>query len=370
MYWLKSISIRDHFCAPDFDVDLVADGATEPRHLVLTGPNGSGKTTILDAITQKLKRYDFPKETDNQKLSGEGPTIATVHWYERPTRDDWTEGSFLLTGLSHKRTLNVVQPTGPTTMSHSAAKEEAHLSPQLLQFLVNQQVQARLAKEDEPEASQAIFAWFATLEEGLASLFGLPSLTLRFDRHTYSILFVEKDGREYTFDQLPSGFASALGMLAELILRVDARGLERGHPSGVVIIDEIDAFLHPALQERIMPFLTSMFPRIQFLIATHSPAVATSMRNATVVALASGYSFDAQDLVGTPYGQLLTTLFGIPTDVDLETTKELEHLKRLTEQSTRSDSEEQEYRDLALRLQRTNNPVALEAYTRILMQDG
>lgn len=42
---------------------------------------------------------------------------------------------------------------------------------------------------------------------------------------------------------------------------------------GVVLIDEIDAHLHVSWQRRIGPWLTARFPRVQFLVTTHSPFI-------------------------------------------------------------------------------------------------
>ena len=43
---------------------------------------------------------------------------------------------------------------------------------------------------------------------------------------------------------------------------------------GVVIIDEVEAHLHPTWQREIPYWLKAHFPRIQFLVSTHSPLVA------------------------------------------------------------------------------------------------
>jgi predicted ATPase len=52
--------------------------------------------------------------------------------------------------------------------------------------------------------------------------------------------------------------------------------------SAIVMIDEIETHLHVELQKQILPFLTQMFPNIQFIVATHSPFVITSLENAVV----------------------------------------------------------------------------------------
>ena len=41
--------------------------------------------------------------------------------------------------------------------------------------------------------------------------------------------------------------------------------------TGIVIVDEIDAHLHTQLQYEILPELISLFPKVQFIITTHSP---------------------------------------------------------------------------------------------------
>ena len=41
--------------------------------------------------------------------------------------------------------------------------------------------------------------------------------------------------------------------------------------SGIVLIDEIDLHLHIEFQKEILPLLLKIFPKIQFIITTHSP---------------------------------------------------------------------------------------------------
>ena len=46
---------------------------------------------------------------------------------------------------------------------------------------------------------------------------------------------------------------------------------------GVVMIDEIETHLHPKWQREILPILTTIFPNIQFFVATHSPQIVASV---------------------------------------------------------------------------------------------
>ncbi|UZD94788.1 AAA family ATPase [Pseudomonas corrugata] len=46
---------------------------------------------------------------------------------------------------------------------------------------------------------------------------------------------------------------------------------------GIVLIDEIDLHLHPAWQQRVLAALRLAFPKIQFIVSTHSPQVLTTV---------------------------------------------------------------------------------------------
>lgn len=51
---------------------------------------------------------------------------------------------------------------------------------------------------------------------------------------------------------------------------------------GIVLIDEIETHLHLELQKEILPFLTKLYPNIQFIVSTHSPFILSSVDNAVV----------------------------------------------------------------------------------------
>ena len=46
---------------------------------------------------------------------------------------------------------------------------------------------------------------------------------------------------------------------------------------GIVLIDEIELHLHPSWQQQILPTLQKIFPKIQFIVTTHSPQVVSSV---------------------------------------------------------------------------------------------
>lgn len=158
--------------------------------------------------------------------------------------------------------------------------------------------------------------------------------------------------------------------MAEVLLRLREEQLstESGafaSPEGVVIIDELETHLHPALQERLLPFLVRAFPRVQFVVSTHSPAVICSVDRALIWDLQSHEGIPSEELRGTPYGDLMKIQFGIETDIDLESTRQLKRLKELRDTPNRSAEEAQEYERLAGRLRKTSHALALEVWTQL-----
>ena len=80
------------------------------------------------------------------------------------------------------------------------------------------------------------------------------------------------------FEQLSDGQRNMLGMVADMAYRASTLNPHLGadaaaNTPGVVLIDEVDLHLHPAWQRRVLTDLTRAFPRIQFVVTTHSPQV-------------------------------------------------------------------------------------------------
>lgn len=76
---------------------------------------------------------------------------------------------------------------------------------------------------------------------------------------------------------LSDGFRSVLALAGDLVWRLIEAfpySLNPLEEEGVVLIDELDIHLHPAWQRTIAGILREIFPRIQFIMATHSPIVA------------------------------------------------------------------------------------------------
>lgn len=82
--------------------------------------------------------------------------------------------------------------------------------------------------------------------------------------------------------QLSDGIRNIVALTADIAYRCVKLNPHLGllacqDSAGVVLIDEVDMHLHPAWQQTVIPDLLSAFPRLQFIVTTHSPQVITSV---------------------------------------------------------------------------------------------
>ena len=222
-----------------------------------------------------------------------------------------------------------------------------------------------LARRDPAEAERDRGLVHA-LRRSPPAAHGRSSLRVEFDERAYNFHFHRRDGYVFDLNTLADGHSAALSILAELLLRVEAVQRARGdytfEPSGVVVVDEIETHLHLALQEQILPFFTELFPRLQFVIATHSPAVIASIPGAVVCDLDTREQALSDHYRGIPYGILMKEHFGISSDIDLDSTRKLLRLRELRALPARSAKDERDLRALAAELTQRSPVLATEVW--------
>lgn len=86
---------------------------------------------------------------------------------------------------------------------------------------------------------------------------------------------------------LSDGVRAMISLAADLALRcVRLNGYLGEHApeksQGIVLIDEVDLHLHPAWQQRVVHALKQAFPKIQFIVSSHSPQVLSTVKSETI----------------------------------------------------------------------------------------
>lgn len=119
--------------------------------------------------------------------------------------------------------------------------------------------------------------------------------------------------------QLSDGYKIVLVLVLDLVSRIlEANaGIPEITPEqllnaeGVVLIDEVDLHLHPSWQQRILGDLRRTFPRLQFIVSTHSPQVVSSVPKECIRIIDEGeiIPFDSQTQ-GVESQDILAQIFG------------------------------------------------------------
>lgn len=110
----------------------------------------------------------------------------------------------------------------------------------------------------------------------------LPS-SLGFQRINVQVpdVLLDTSSGEFSFDAASGGVAAIIDLSWQIYM------YSLIAPDGfVVVIDEPEAHLHPALSQRLLPDLLKAFPAAQFVVATHSPFIVTSVPDSNVYVLA------------------------------------------------------------------------------------
>ena len=89
-----------------------------------------------------------------------------------------------------------------------------------------------------------------------------------------------KDGQNPTFEKLPAGYKRIFYIALDIAYRSYILN-GTTDSEGIVVIDEIDLHLNPALEQVILQCFQETFPNIQFIVSTHSPLVLTDIDTVT-----------------------------------------------------------------------------------------
>lgn len=208
--------------------------------------------------------------------------------------------------------------------------------------------------ENKPDAAQMLDCMLCFINQSDL----LPHGVRLKEVSSAGVMFVDGNNAMVNVTQLSDGFRSILSMTFELIRQLVRcygqdrvlRHLKADKPfidlPGVVLIDEIDAHLHPTWQTRIGKWFTRVFPAMQFIVTTHSPLVCRACDNGTIWRLASpGSDRPSGQVIGHEKDQLVfgsildaygTELFGEGIERSNEGHEKMRRLAELNIRSIRN----------------------------------
>lgn len=334
--YLSKLVLKDIRGFENLAFDLQRPDGTYAGWTVFTGDNGSGKSTLLKAIAIALTGKDTARalQPSFHRWIREGQDEAAVEIGILPVASDdsFTEGGrvtekpflarIVFKNGQKEPSIEAVNPTGVARKNYSTPQrtiwsQDAKgwfscgygpfrrvfgASPEAMRQMVAPATERFVTMFQEAASLAEVDQWLRALshrsleersgaKEQLALILEvlrdeLMPNEITVDRIDSDGLWLkDRNGLELSWSEMSDGYRAALALLADILRHLinlygiadltarDADGRLFFTRSGVVLIDEIDAHLHPEWQREIGFWLKRHFPNIQFIVTTHSPII-------------------------------------------------------------------------------------------------
>lgn len=361
---------------PSLDVHL-----TERWNVVL-GDNGSGKSTLLKAIALGLCGDDRDARDLAPSLLRYGAqdgfirlTVGQHTYLTELTRENdqrvrvesrgftrLQHGDWAVVGFPSVRGAPLREIRGPQADAARRQPVVEDLLPILTgrvddriddikQWIVNvySRPNARGARVPSRQSLNQINSFF-----GFVGNF-MPGLKLEFGDVTpeYDVLVKTNDGT-VPIELISQGMSSILGWVGTLTQRMSAIYRESKRPqreAALVIIDELDAHMHPSWEYQLVSTLSEHFPNVQFIATTHSPLIVSNMDPASIVLLYEGqqvkWESEYEPRTMGVAGLLTSQAFRLRTELPPEIQLKLDRRNALYLKAVRTEPEDAEMRRLS-----------------------
>ena len=296
MIKIQTLALRNVGRIAELDLDF------GPGLNLICGPNGIGKTTILECIGdafshvyQSLVRkrvgsekaqYDLTAEAGGEKL-----TLSSEIKHSDPHNGEWTRGAgdwerWVITLKTNRAfeylKLDSLHKDPGDANRHRELASRGIKFADIKNWFVNRDLFSAhpdvLTSEQIANLGLAKRS-FTELDPNVSFSKVIPA--------TFDLMVRTPDGEIY-FEYLSSGFKSCLCLVLGVIKEIEYRftpHMAAVDFSGIVVIDELDLHLHPEWQPKLIHLLKKTFPQAQFVGATHSPHMIQAAASNEIIAL-------------------------------------------------------------------------------------
>jgi predicted ATP-binding protein involved in virulence len=289
-YALKQIQIKDYYGIEETGISNLP---LDTQWIFLTGDNSFGKTAVLRALTIGLlgERDEgtlLTWEQENCKVSVEIQTKTGTQENNLRDPDFKSFKNFVAYGPSR---LEVQSPETQDKIKEKNSRTYSifntdgillNIEHEMLRW--HQRSNDESLKEKEKKEYKTKFdvakKTFLLLLPHIADIKVIKIKEKGEKEKKEKVVYTEKEGGEYgkPYEQLPleklaSGHKSIIAMVGDIMIRLyqqqpDVKKTQ--DLGGIVIIDELDLHLHPKWQRVLPSELSKVFPKVQFIVSTHS----------------------------------------------------------------------------------------------------
>ncbi|PFJ57019.1 AAA family ATPase [Bacillus thuringiensis] len=271
--FIEKIEIHNFKSIRNMKIDFTLSKSSDAPWLMLLGENGVGKSSILQAIALTLmgkeQREKIIKKKPYEYLtkgSNEGSIKVQLSGMLEPIIIYFNSSSLEFTGENHQRPRVLILGYGSTRLlpredmisNHEVtwARAENLFNP----FVPLVNVREYLLSLNDEE--------FNNVKKAIESLF-LEKVIIDRDQIYKEVYFVFANSYS-TLEDLSDGYQTIIALATDIMMVMKNRW-RNFDAEGIVLIDEIDAHLHPRWNIKIVSRLKRAFPKVQFISTTHNP---------------------------------------------------------------------------------------------------
>jgi uncharacterized protein (TIGR02646 family) len=331
--YIEWVEIRNFKAISELRINFPHGTAERMGWKVLLGENGAGKSSILQAIalalvgphvSKRLLRPDkmLHRLPGRDKRADEGVIRVQLSKAPHPIELKFNAKGYSYPEGSHHPTDLLFRAYGATRLLPRQRRRPSSKDPAISRaanlfnpFTPVCDANAWLANLKTKEA-------FASAALSLKDLLRIPKdVWLHRDRGR---VVVPLNGVKVMLDELSAGYESILVLAVDVMSAVHGTQYDMSLTAGIVLLDEIDAHLHPRWKMEIVPALRRCFPNIQFVVTTHEPLCLRGLEDNEIALMRrEGRDIVVEDDLPSPVGlrvdQLLTSsLFGLHSTIDPE----------------------------------------------------
>jgi len=252
------------------------------------------------------------KENGRTKFDGTNPMQSeVVEWENKIAKADHKDENLifpLVLYLSSARLWNENNSVNENTGVYSRTDAylrclDAKHGMELVFSYINQ-LQSVAMEENNGNPFPSYNALLRAVNEALKDEIADDESVIFSTRYGKEIVALKtSDGTVIPFTNLSDGYRNVIKIVLDIatrmcILNPYLKENALTETPGIVIIDELDLSLHPTWQKRIVNILKTLFPKIQFICATHSPFIIQSLENGELFTLDGNEKPDGDEYSG------------------------------------------------------------------------